>query len=1792
MTRNRLVAGLVVCGLLGVFGWAVTDVVLGQQIEVKQAIAQPGVVIQPGGIMQPVDPGKTTGGSAASQLSSIKIIESSEHRRVINVARDCVRDKAWEEGVTLLQTLLDSKEDHYVQVRDKDAQGRETTRWTSVKFEANNLLGAMDPEGLQVYELRYGAKAKDKLDEAKKKGDRELLADVAQRYCHTKAGIEANEILATLLLARGQHFIAALRFERLLAMDPARTNLSDLTLYKAALALRRSGDTKAADAIWTKLEANLQATGGLRLSEQVIPIAKLKEVLSEEAAVETTNPYEWTMIRGNNTNTAQATGSPPLLDSVLWKRPVLLDKRGEKLIHEEHQAKARIDQAIANMRDQHKLPVLPGFFPITSKGMLVYRTHSGIRAVAIKDIKDSKGVTHKPGDMVWTSLPFRSGLANLLDQDNDKKGIIESWLSGGGGMPQPQPQPFPQPFPGNQFGMFYMNANWPGVAGALYENTTIGTLSTDGQFIYAIDDLAVAPPFGYNPFILQQNNMGKVREYVTCNELLAFTSGPAGKLAWFLGGKDEPSTSPFYESHFLGAPISIGGKIYVLNEKNPANSVAGGAQAEAELRLVCIDPSKRDPQTGKPVVVGQPQLLGMVQPQNRVAFDISRRTSATHLAFGEGILVCPTNAGEVFGVDLMNRALVWSYPYREQSHVAPFSNNNNIGGPFGGPPQKFVQPALGSSVLSNWKSTPPAVVDGKVVFTAPDANSVHCINLRDGTPVWKSGQRDGDLYMAGVFNGKVLVVGKSSIRALSLQTGATLWYLPTHDVPSGQGVASKNVYYLPLSKGEILAVDIDRGTLKAHNRAAGEAAKIAPGNLVFYEGCVVSVTPTDVVAYPQLNARLDEATAALKADPENLDKLTNHGELLLKDGQVQAAVTDLEKVVAKDPPGALGQRAKDRLHEALTDLLQVNFNEQGDKYLPLYKTLCSATSDNQEKELRLAKYYRIVGQGRESQGNLVEAFQAYKDFGALPIHNQQGGVAALDDPSHKVPTHVWLRGRVSAMIAKATPEQRAPLEAKIRDEWKDVLAKKNLDAIRSFVGMFDVPFQVGREARLHLADTIIDKNDKAAFLEAEMNLGQLLTPQYRKDGAVGGRALATLALLEEKKGTADAVKTAAAYYRELAHDFAKVEVRKGKTGEDLFNELPPKIFLPYLEERGSAWGKVKMGGRKVGNAGYAGGQRFVLAPTGDDGPFARQHRLDFEAGNPNNTQLRLVDVATGKERWTQNLGQVANNAAMNIFFNLYQGGNINIPYNAAARHRFFHIKGHLIVAQVGIMAYCIDGDSGKILWRQPLVEGLENQPNVNIQAVGADVEGNPEFVIFNPQFGMRQGKIVMGQIGAVQASYVAIVTQKGLVVNDPLRGTLLWKKMDLSPGTRVFGDEEFLFVLEGSDGGSSGAGRVMRAIDGAVLDKVPDFGPIYNHKVAVNGRHILAAMPGKKSLTLRLYDIVAGKDIWSKAFDASCMVLHTEDPRLTGVIDTKGNVTVLDATNGAEIVTGNVLRHRVGPEDVKGLHNPLLLADAERFYIALNRSVDAAKQGTIFNNFANGVRSRQVNGWVVALHRKDGEKKAAGKTQAFKKGDFAWHSMAPLSHQMVILEQFDQLPVMLFSARYNEPINGGMNGFRWQSLTQSLDKNTGKFIYDGGPENNNGAPQFYAFNIDQQIGTINMVGYNGVVQHYIDDGRKLPQTGQVGTPGSNPYGPGLNPYDLNVPPGFNPGLPPGGGIGIPVLPGGKKGGIRIMPAPIAPVPPGGLGGQGGQLILPQLRIDRNLEVIQEAVPVPPPAPPK
>jgi len=68
----------------------------------------------------------------------------------------------------------------------------------------------------------------------------------------------------------------------------------------------------------------------------------------------------------------------------------------------------------------------------------------------------------------------------------------------------------------------------------------------------------------------------------------------SGKFRWRLGidpDNDKQKKDNFADSHFLGVPVTIGDRLYALNEKYKNEK---GGKGEGELRLVCIDSKKMD----------------------------------------------------------------------------------------------------------------------------------------------------------------------------------------------------------------------------------------------------------------------------------------------------------------------------------------------------------------------------------------------------------------------------------------------------------------------------------------------------------------------------------------------------------------------------------------------------------------------------------------------------------------------------------------------------------------------------------------------------------------------------------------------------------------------------------------------------------------------------------------------------------------------------------------------------------------------------------------------------------------------------------------------------------------------------------------------------------------------------------------------------------------------------------------------------------------------------------------------
>ena len=437
-----------------------------------------------------------------------------------------------------------------------------------------------------------------------------------------------------------------------------------------------------------------------------------------------------------------------------------------------------------------------------------------------------------------------------------------------------------------------------------------------------------------------------------------------------------------------------------------------------------------------------------------------------------------------------------------------------------------AQPGMGVAMHvptdKDWKATAPVIQDGKVVFASPDANALYCLNLRDGSLAWKVNKSEEDLYLGGVYKGKVLIVGKKTCRALSLDDGSKEVWRVDSGMPSGQGIVSDNIYYLPLKSGnktkepEVCAIDIENGFVLAHTRSRKKAV---PGNLLFHDGYVLSQGVDEVDAYPQLSVILAQSDELIKKNPNDPVGLETRARLRLDKGDLQGAIDDLHQALANHLPKERVPEARSVLFESMSELLQRDFTK-GEKYVDEYRDLCKVETTpemlpdvrrqkEEEQQRRLGNCLCLIAKGREQQGKLLDAFDAYQEYSVQG--SKQELIGALDDPGVKAAPEVSARGRITAMLAKATPEQRKPLEERLSQKYAEIKKKGDVEELRQFVDTFGSLADAGKEARLLLAERLMEDNKGDALLKAEMQL--LALRNQTENRQVAGQAVEALARL-------------------------------------------------------------------------------------------------------------------------------------------------------------------------------------------------------------------------------------------------------------------------------------------------------------------------------------------------------------------------------------------------------------------------------------------------------------------------------------------------------------------------------------------------------------------------------------------------------------------------------------------------------------------------------------------------------
>jgi outer membrane protein assembly factor BamB len=613
-------------------------------------------------------------------------------------------------------------------------------------------------------------------------------------------------------------------------------------------------------------------------------------------------------------------------------------------------------------------------------------------------------------------------------------------------------------------------------------------------------------------------------------------------------------------------------------------------------------------------------------------------------------------------------------------------------------------------------------------------------------------------------------------------------------------------------------------------------------------------------------------------------------------------------------------------------------------------------------------------------------------------------------------------------------DQRKALENRIIQRWQKLQASKtpSLDELRKFVKVFGSLFDVGKQARLALAERLMEDTDLNSLLEAEQQLS--LLRHHDEKPEIAARAIEALARLNERKGL---LEDAAYFYRILGHKYGKVVVGEGRTGAEVLEDLDSdRRFLPYLDQPGrrAIKGKTRVDVKEEkGSFPDKDGTVYHFGQVGEAIPFFQRNTVGLRI---NDHHLRLTDAGTGEERWALKLTQTQFHQ---IATNNNQPNLVKFNYQTL---------GHLMVLQLGNMVFAIDPlNKGRVLWEWNLAPTPAGaMPTLSSATV--DPRDQTVQVLYNDGWMQR-----LGQTGPLQASVICLLTRDSMTAVDPITKRVLWTRSDVNSRADVFGDEHNIYVVDVDPRGDATASRAFRAYDGVSVP-VRNFADEYQNRMRLLGRNILVSdTDDKNALNMRIYDVLTGKDLWRQKFAAGATVLRSEDPRLAGAVEPNGTVRVVDLTTG-KIVLNTKLRDPAHLAKAKAVY---LVADPEHVFLAIDGPTSPDVQGPLMSNLMSGtgLRSVPVSGHIYCFNR--------------DKGTFRWY--APVLNQMLVLANFAESPVVLLTGRFNKRV---AFNFISHAAAEAFDKRTGKMVYK-----DDNLPQymyFHAVQLDPRTGKLDLVG--------------------------------------------------------------------------------------------------------------------
>lgn len=951
----------------------------------------------------------------------------------------------------------------------------------------------------------------------------------------------------------------------------------------------------------------------------------------------------------------------------------------------------------------------------------------------------------------------------------------------------------------------------------IWEDYLYGLLSSDGSRAYLIRDLAM--PASHQAEAARWMGGIPIEESRSTNRLSAYELATQGKLVWEIDGAT--AAGELQGAFFLGAPVAVGSSLYALVE------ITG-----AGVYLAALDAA-----TGQ---LQWRQQLAVLE--TGVTLDMRRRLQASMPSYDAGILVCPTGAGVVVGVDLAKRSLAWAYRYE----TLPLPNNN----------YRVRVDRAGRNSASRWLDNATTIVGDRVLLTPPESPHLHCVDLRTGRALWRR-DRDQMQRLACVHDGRVLLVGNRKALALRLEDGKPAWnakslIFPRGAAPSGSGFLSEGKYYLPLTSAEVIAIDVAAG------RIVGRAVSRdgAPlGNLICHEGSIISQTGRSLDCFDQIDALRARSEARLAKNADDVEALRTLGEVAYNEGRLSEAIDMLQR--------AYGLAADDlATREVLAECLASALDEDFASYrgrLPLLKEL------DDGGPTRRMQILRIESQGLLASGEPLAAAEACFQLYQLGVPAEEMIEIRRD---HEAAVSRWAQMQLTAAWQQAKPNEREQLDERIRTEVAalgDAPDQQELARLLDFFGTLPT-LDVSRMLRAKQLD------DAGQRLESQQILLDLAASA---DQAMSGEAVARLA---QQLHAADLHSLAADFDRQLAGELANVTCLDGATGAELAAR-----WAKAAGARIAPWPQGKVDVRNVPASGAAAASR-VRAPMWG----IRLDHCDAVLGSTTgqlssrNGELLLQD-GRGVE-----------------FFRAGLEAEGRFPYGRSGSV-YGASRGNLLVISLGqqLAAFNslpeIDGVASPMMWRANLGSQLEYN---NVDPFYPEHTGSSATRpgSFRAPRTIGDGNKWIGVIGPITSQGCVFQDQRRLVCVDPITGEERWARSDAPAGCDLFGDEEFVFAVPV---GSTTA-KIYSAVDGRALRETTV--PLWRDQLMTLGRNVIQwKRLGGDRMELASIDARSGDVLWRRQYESEACV-DVDQGRYVAVVEPKGRVEIIDAQTGATLV--------------------------------------------------------------------------------------------------------------------------------------------------------------------------------------------------------------------------------------------------------------------------------------------------